>query len=91
VRFEEGDIREIPYPDGSFDAAFAFAVLEHVKDPMNHELVIERTIENLRPWIRQHGLADDVRIDARLAESKTWTERPDAFFALTQFAAVGWI
>src|SRR5512138_989594 len=34
VRFEIGNIYEIPYPDSSFDAAFAFTVLEHVREPL---------------------------------------------------------
>lgn len=177
VRFETGDIQHIPYPDASFDAAFAFTVLEHVKDPLsilremrrilkpegvigildpdyggmimapelpqaielrdymlryseenaspyyarhlrrclldagfarteafalcvgggnermanfNYELVIKPTIENLRPWIIQRGLADNEHIDECLAAYKAWCERPDSFFALTQIAAVGW-
>jgi hypothetical protein len=32
----------------------------------------------------------DLRIDELLAEAKAWSERPDAFFALTQCAAVAW-
>ncbi len=56
-----------------------------------YEMVIEPTIENLRPWIQQNGLVDDSHIVACLAEYKSWCERPDSFFALAQFAAVGWI
>ena len=33
VRFELGSIYEIGYPDASFDAAFAFTVLEHLREP----------------------------------------------------------
>ncbi len=177
VRFEVGNIYEIPYPDSSFDAAFAFTVLEHVREPlramremrrilkpggvlgildpdygaqlqtpsspglqelngwmhsfseqnaspyyarhqreylleagftrtegfalavgggnprmtpMMYQMVMKPTIEAIRPWIVEQGLADDARIDALLAEGLTWSSRPDAFFALLQCAAVAW-
>lgn len=57
----------------------------------NYELVIKPTIENLRSWIKQSGLADDTHIDACLIQYKTWCQRPDSFFALPLFAAVGWV
>ena len=34
VRFEIGNIYDIPYPDGSFDAVLSFTVLEHVREPL---------------------------------------------------------
>lgn len=177
VRFEVGNIYEIPYPDSSFDAAFAFTVLEHVREPLRalremrrilkpggvagildpdygamlqtpstpgiqelngwmqrfseenaspyyarhqrqylleagfartegfafvvgggnpqmtplmYRMVMKPTIESLRPWIVEQGLADQARIDTLLAEALVWSERPDAFFALLQCAAVAW-
>ncbi len=177
VRFISGDINQIPYPDQSFDAAFAYTVLEHVRDPLailremqrvlkpggvigicdpdyktmiqepatpliddlrrfmlkfseehgspyysarlrsflleagfsrtegmvqcvgggnpevmrfNYDLVLKPTIENLRPWLIQQGLADDAYIDAMLADAQAWSEKPDAFFSLSLLAAVGW-
>lgn len=177
VRFELGNIYDIPYPDASFDAVFAFTVLEHVREPLramremrrvlksggvagiydpdyetmlqapstpgsqelnmlmrrfseenaspyyarhqrqylleagfartegfafavgggnsqfmplSYRVVIRPTIEAIRPWIIEHGLADDEHIDKLLAEAQAWSERPDAFFALTQCAAVAW-
>jgi ubiquinone/menaquinone biosynthesis C-methylase UbiE len=177
VYFEVGNIYEIPYPDSSFDAAFAFTVLEHVREPLRvmremrrilkpggvvgildpdygamlqtpdtpgmqelngwmrhfseqnaspyyarhqrqylldvgfthsegfafavgggnpqmtplmYQRVMKPTIEALRPWIVEQGLADDARIDTLLAEGQTWSARPDAFFALLQCAAVAW-
>jgi ubiquinone/menaquinone biosynthesis C-methylase UbiE len=177
VRFEVGNIYEIPYPDSSFDAAFAFTVLEHVREPLQpmremrrvlkpgavagildpdygamlqtpdtpglrelntwmrrfseqnaspyyarhqrqylleagftrtegfafavgggnpqmtpgmYQMVMKPTVEALRPWIVEQGLADNARIDALLAEGLAWSTRADAFFALLQCAAVAW-
>jgi ubiquinone/menaquinone biosynthesis C-methylase UbiE len=32
VRFQAGDVYELPFPDNSFDAVFAHALIEHVND-----------------------------------------------------------
>jgi SAM-dependent methyltransferase len=34
VRFEPGDVDALPLPDGTFDAVFAHAVLQHLRDPL---------------------------------------------------------
>jgi len=34
VRFAEGSAYELPFPDGTFDAVFAHAVLAHLRDPL---------------------------------------------------------
>ncbi len=34
VRFELADIYELPFPDGSFEAAFAHEVLMHLREPV---------------------------------------------------------
>ncbi len=177
VRFELGNIYEIGYPDASFDAVFAFTVLEHLREPkramremrrvlkpggvvglydpdyeaqlqapaspglaelmhlmhafseenaspyyarhqreylleagfsrtqgfafavgggdpgmspMMFRIIIKPTIEAIRPWILQKGLATGEHLDQILAEGQAWSERPDAFFGLMQCAAVGW-
>jgi SAM-dependent methyltransferase len=58
--------------------------------PMAYRIVFKPTIESIRPWLIERGLADDARLDALLAEGQAWSERPDAFFALLQCAAVAW-
>jgi len=178
VRFETGSVYELPFPDASFEAVFAFTVLEHVREPKRAmremrrvlkpggvagindpdyesqlqapltpgleelsrlmrrfseehaspyyarhlrqylleagfartegyaiavgggdskmmpfmvQLVLKPTIDAIRPWIIANGLADDEHLDALLAEAQAWSERPDAFFALMQCAAVAWV
>jgi len=177
VRFEIGNIYEIPYPDASFDAVFAFTVLEHVREPIRamremrrvlksggvagiydpdyetmlqspstkgsqelnrlmrrfseenaspyyarhqrqyllkagfartegfafavgggnpqmlplmYKVVLKPTIESLRPWILEQNLTDNAHLDELLSEAEAWSQRPDAFFALMQCAAVAW-
>ena len=34
VRFQVANIRDLPFPDGSFDAVYSSAVLEHLGDPV---------------------------------------------------------
>jgi ubiquinone/menaquinone biosynthesis C-methylase UbiE len=34
ISWQVGDIYHLPFPDGSFDAAFAHNVLEHLRDPL---------------------------------------------------------
>ena len=56
----------------------------------SYQVVLKPTVEALRPWIIEHELADDAHLDKLLAEAQAWSERPDAFFALLQCAAVAW-
>ncbi len=177
VRFELGNVYEIGYPDASFDAVFAYTVLEHTREPLRairemrrvlrpggviglcdpdyegqlqapaspglaeimqlmlqfseehaspyyarHQrgylleagfsptqgfamaagggssemtpfmfsTIIKPTIEAIRPWIIEGGHATQEHLDDLLAQAQAWAERPDAFFALIQCAAVGW-
>lgn len=50
VQFEIGDINNIPYPDASFDAVFAFTVLEHVREPI-------RAMREMRRVLKSGGVA----------------------------------
>jgi ubiquinone/menaquinone biosynthesis C-methylase UbiE len=46
VRFEPGDVHSLPYPDASFDAAFAHAVIEHVDRPQH---AVEEMLRVVKP------------------------------------------
>ena len=56
--------------------------------PFMYKMVLKPTIESLRLWITERGLADDAGLGALLVKAQAWSERPDAFFALKQCAAV---
>jgi ubiquinone/menaquinone biosynthesis C-methylase UbiE len=49
VRFREGTIYELPFPDGSFDVAFAHTVLQHLADPV-------RVLQEIRRVLKAGGL-----------------------------------
>lgn len=44
VRFEVADVYRLPFPDGSFDAAFAHAVLMHLRDPVQALAEVRRVL-----------------------------------------------
>ncbi len=50
VRFEVANVYDLPFPDGSFDAAFANSVLEHLREPV-------RALAELRRVLRPGGIA----------------------------------
>ncbi len=50
ARFEIGDAYQLPFPDGSFDALFAHAVLMHLRDPV-------RALAEMRRVLRPGGIA----------------------------------
>jgi len=50
VRFEATNVYELPFPDGSFDAAFANAVLMQLREPV-------RALAELRRVLRPGGIA----------------------------------
>jgi SAM-dependent methyltransferase len=45
VRFERGDVYELPFPDNSFDAAFANHVIEHLSDPVRALREVRRVLK----------------------------------------------
>jgi ubiquinone/menaquinone biosynthesis C-methylase UbiE len=55
VRFEVGSVNELPFPDASFDAAFAMTVVEHVRQPLRALREMKRV---LKPG-GVVGIADD--------------------------------
>ena len=50
ARFEVADVYRLPFPDGSFDAAFAHAVLMHLREPV-------RALAEVRRVLRPGGIA----------------------------------
>jgi ubiquinone/menaquinone biosynthesis C-methylase UbiE len=56
VRFERADVYELPFPDGTFDAAFAHAVLQHLDDP-------RRALKEMRRVLKPGGVAGIADID----------------------------
>ena len=50
ARFEVANVYDLPFPDGSFDAAFANRVLEHLREPV-------RALAELRRVLRPGGIA----------------------------------
>jgi len=49
VRFEASNVYELPFPDGSFDVAFANTVLQHLREPV-------RALAELRRVLRPGGI-----------------------------------
>jgi ubiquinone/menaquinone biosynthesis C-methylase UbiE len=45
VKFEVGDIYKLPYPDNSFDAAFAHTIFQHLEDPVKAAIEIHRVLK----------------------------------------------
>ncbi len=45
VRFEVGSVFELPFPDASFDAAFAHTLLQHLNQPMKALSEIHRVLK----------------------------------------------
>ena len=58
--------------------------------PAIFRIIMKPTMDAIRPWLIEKGLATDLHLDEMLAEAEAWSHRPDAFFALLQCAAVGW-
>ena len=62
VRFEVADVYRLPFPDGSFDAAFAHVVLMHLREPVR-ALAEMRRVLHARAALPESG----TRIGARVS------------------------
>lgn len=49
IEFQLGNVYELPFPDGAFDAVFAHAVLQHLSEPM-------RALHEMRRVLKPGGL-----------------------------------
>jgi SAM-dependent methyltransferase len=49
ARFEVADVYQLPFPDASFDAAFAHIVLMHIREPL-------RALKEMRRVLRPGGI-----------------------------------
>ncbi|HEX8992774.1 MAG TPA: methyltransferase domain-containing protein [Anaerolineales bacterium] len=58
--------------------------------PFIFNVLIRPTVEAIRPWVVEKGLADDRHVDEILADVEAWSSRPDAFFAMILCQAVAW-
>ena len=56
VRFQVGDINELPFPGDSFDAAYTSSVLEHLADPV-------RALQELYRVLKPAGLVAVISTD----------------------------
>ena len=45
VKFQVGDIYRLPFPDNSFDAAFAHTIFQHLEDPVKAAIEIHRVLK----------------------------------------------
>lgn len=45
VQFEVGDIYKLPFPDNTFDAAFAHTIFQHLEDPVKAAIEIHRVLK----------------------------------------------
>lgn len=58
--------------------------------PVMFRQVIKPTMDAIRPWLLEKSLVTGQHLDEMIAETQTWSQRPDAFFALVLCQAVGW-
>jgi ubiquinone/menaquinone biosynthesis C-methylase UbiE len=83
VRFEVGNVYELPFADGSFDVVFANAVLMHLRDP----------VAALREWrrvVRSGGMVAARDHGVRLSEPRTSAiERLDELFSKVAQVTIG--
>ncbi len=68
VRFERADAYELPFPDGSFDAALAHRVVMHLADPV-------RGLREVRRVLRRAGVLGLCDVD--VATTVRWPTTPE--------------
>lgn len=68
VRFVDGDAYALPFADGTFDAGFAHALLQHLRDPLS-------ALRELRRVVRPGGVVGVA--DADYAGGMMWPDYPE--------------
>jgi SAM-dependent methyltransferase len=84
VHFGEADLRNLPYPDRSFDAIYCLSVLEHTRQ---HDHVVEELHRVLRPGgtlIVTFDISVDGEADIPLKQAKVLIEHLERRFPATQ-------
>jgi len=76
TRFEVADAYQLPFPDGSFDAVFAHAVLWHLREPV-------RAVEEIRRVLRPGGIVGVRDCDWGGRIHAPITPRLEEYYALT--------
>jgi ubiquinone/menaquinone biosynthesis C-methylase UbiE len=77
VRFEVADVYRLPFPDGSFDALFAHAVLMHLREPARALVEVRRV---LRPGgivgVRDSDFSQNTSMESEKIETPLRTCEP---------------
>jgi 2-polyprenyl-3-methyl-5-hydroxy-6-metoxy-1,4-benzoquinol methylase len=78
ITFEHGNVYQLCFDSGTFDAALAHTLLYHLSDPILKNLAIGQ------------GWTTQTEMDEIISWMREWGERPDAFMAIMYCAALGW-